>query len=64
MLIVNGNGKPVVMISLDDYNNLDETSYLLSNKYNASALKESIAALSKKKIVKKALKDLTVNTKK
>jgi antitoxin YefM len=46
-LIVNGNGKTVVIISLDDYNSLDETSYLLSNPANAKALNESIAALKK-----------------
>jgi antitoxin YefM len=63
-LIVNGNGKTVVMISLENYNSLDETSYLLSNKANAKALKESIASLGKKKLIKKSLKDLGSNTKK
>jgi antitoxin YefM len=45
ILIVNGSGKTVVMISLEDYNNIDETTYLLSNKYNAKKLKKSIATL-------------------
>jgi antitoxin YefM len=63
-LIVNGNGKTVVMISLEDYNSLDETAYLLSNRSNAKNLKESIAALAKKKTVKKSVKDLVSGTKK
>lgn len=63
-LIVNGNGKTVVMISLADYNSLDETAYLLSNRANAKALKESIAELSGKKTIRKTLKDLGANTKK
>lgn len=63
-LIVNGNGKTVVMISLADYNSLDETAYLLSNKANAKALKESIAALNGKKTIKKSIKDLGIGSKK
>lgn len=63
-LIVNGNGKSVVMISLEDYNSLDETAYLLSNKPNAKRLKESIAALGGKKTIKKSMKDLEISTKK
>jgi antitoxin YefM len=63
-LIVNGNGKTVVMISLEDYNSLDETAYLLSNKANAKRLKESMEALAGKKVIKKSLKDLAISTKK
>ncbi len=63
-LIVNGNGKTVVMISLEDYNSLDETAYLLSNKSNAKRLKESISSLEGKKTIKKSMKDLGISTKK
>jgi antitoxin YefM len=63
-LIVNGNGKTVVMISLADYNSLDETSYLLSNRANAKSLKESISSLRKKKVIKKSLKDIGGHVKK
>jgi antitoxin YefM len=51
MLIVSGNGKKIVMISLEDYNSLDETAYLLSNKSNAKRLKESIATLGGRMII-------------
>ncbi len=50
-LIINGNGKTVVMISLEDYNGLDETQYLLSSPANAKELRESIAQLNAGKVV-------------
>lgn len=33
-LIVNSNGKSVVVLSLDDYNAMDDTDYLLSSEAN------------------------------
>jgi len=46
-IITRGNGKPVVVMSLDDYNAMDETAYLLSSPENARILKESIAEIEK-----------------
>ena len=47
--ITHGNGKPVVMLSLHDYqamvNTMDETNYLLRSPENAKQLFESIAEL-------------------
>jgi len=63
-LIVNGNGKTVVVISLEEYNSLDETSYLLSSPANAKALKNSIAQLESGKTVKKKIAELTAKSKK
>jgi antitoxin YefM len=63
-LIVNGNGKTVVMISLDDYNSWDETTYLMSTKANTKSLEKSMKELSEGKIVKKTLKELDSITKK
>jgi antitoxin YefM len=38
-LIITRNGKPsVVMLSLEDYNSLDETAYLLRSPANAKRL--------------------------
>ena len=39
-------GKPVVMISLDDWNAMQETMYLLSTPSNARRLMESVAQLN------------------
>lgn len=45
-LIITRNGeKSVVMISLADYQSLEETAYLLRSPRNARRLLESIAAL-------------------
>jgi antitoxin YefM len=42
-LIINrGKGKGAVMISLDEYNSLMETMYLLSSKANADSLHKSV----------------------
>ncbi len=37
-VIINSNGKSVVMISLDEYNAIDETDYLLGNEANKERL--------------------------
>ena len=39
------NGEHVVMLSLADFNSMEETMYLLSSANNASRLMESIAQL-------------------
>ncbi|MNP65937.1 Antitoxin YefM [compost metagenome] len=44
-VIVRKRGKPVVLISLKDYNGFQETMYLLSSTANTQRLKQSIARL-------------------
>jgi antitoxin YefM len=44
-------GKSVVIISLDDYNALNETAYLLSSDKNASRLRESIKQVSEGNLI-------------
>ena len=46
ILITRQKGKPVVMMSLDDYNALEETAYLLRSPKNAKRLMESIENLT------------------
>ena len=49
-IIITRNGQQsVVMMSLEDFNALEETSYLLRSPKNAKILLESIAALESKK---------------
>jgi antitoxin YefM len=39
------NGEHVVMLSLDDFNSMEETMHLLGSENNARRLRESIAQL-------------------
>ena len=43
MIITRKNNENLVLLSIDEYNSLMETSYLLSNEANAEHLKKSIA---------------------
>lgn len=45
IIITRNSEQAVVMISLDDYNALEETAYLLRNPVNSRRLLESIAEL-------------------
>ena len=45
LLVTRQSGKPVVVMSLDDYNALEETAYLLRSPENARRLAESVAQL-------------------
>jgi antitoxin YefM len=42
VVITRQKARPVVMLSLDDYNSLEETAYLLRSPTNARRLLESI----------------------
>ncbi|MES2861018.1 MAG: type II toxin-antitoxin system prevent-host-death family antitoxin [Pseudomonadota bacterium] len=46
VVITRQKGKPVVMISLDVWNSMEETEYLLSSPENAKRLRRSIAQLN------------------
>ncbi|WP_052075401.1 type II toxin-antitoxin system Phd/YefM family antitoxin [Pseudomonas lutea] len=43
VVITRQRGNPVVMLSLDDYNSMTETMYLLGTENNATRLRGSIA---------------------
>ena len=45
VIVTRANGKPVVMVSLEDWASMDETTYLLSSPANRSELLASIAEL-------------------
>ena len=48
VLITRQNGRAVVMMSLDDYNALEETAYLLRSPKNAKRLMTSVEQLRSK----------------
>jgi antitoxin YefM len=45
VLITRQENKPVVLMSLEDYNAMEETLYLLNNPVNAQQLKNAIEDL-------------------
>lgn len=49
-LITRQKGEPVVMMSLADFNALEETAYLLRSPNNASRLTRSIESLNKGRV--------------
>ena len=55
MIITRRNGRPVVMVSLDEWNSIMETEYLLSSPKNAKRLREGIAQLDRGEGVKRDL---------
>lgn len=57
-LIITSPKKKVVMMSLDDYNAMLETCYLLSNPNNSAHLRESIKEANHDKFADIKLEDL------
>jgi antitoxin YefM len=49
VLITRQENKPVVLMSLEDYNAMEETLYLLNSPANAEKLQEAIQAFREKK---------------
>lgn len=45
VIVTRAKGKPVVMVSLEDWASMDETTYLLASPANRRELLASIAAL-------------------
>lgn len=57
VIITRKAARPVVMMSLDDYEALEETAYLLRNPKNARRLLESMAELAAGKGIERELAD-------
>jgi antitoxin YefM len=58
VVITRNRNQAVVMISLEDYQSLEETAYLLRSPANARRLTESVIELKKGKGIKKKLAEL------
>ncbi|MEK7747755.1 MAG: type II toxin-antitoxin system prevent-host-death family antitoxin [Nitrospirota bacterium] len=55
LIITRKNSENLVILSIDEYNSLLETSYLLSSEANANHLRKSIEQLKSKKAVRREL---------
>ena len=49
ILVTRQNGKPAVIMSLEDFKSYEETAYLMSSSKNAERLSKSIAEVEKGK---------------
>jgi len=58
VIITRNRDQAVVMLSLDDYESLQETAYLLRTPANAKRLLESIESLDSGKTMRMNVKDL------
>lgn len=58
LLVTRAGGKPVVMLSLEDYEAMDETTYLLANPANAQMLRDAIKRVDAGETVTKTMDDL------
>lgn len=59
VIITRNRDQAVVMLSLEDFESLQETAYLLRSPANARRLLDSIESLDAGKTVSKKVKDLT-----
>jgi antitoxin YefM len=55
VIVTRAKGKPVVMVSLEDWASMDETTYLLASSANRRALLKSIEQLNAGQRVMRAL---------
>ena len=58
LMVTRAKGKPVVMISLEDYDAMDETAYLLASPANAKALREAMERVDRGEVVSKTMAEL------
>ena len=58
VIVHRAKGKPVVMVSLEDWASMDETTYLLSNPANKAHLMASLADAKAGRFVVKTMEEL------
>ena len=51
VLVTRQNGKPAVILSLEDYKSFEETAYLMASPVNAQRLNQAIAEVEAGKAV-------------
>ena len=62
LMVTRAKGRTVVLISLEDYAAMDETTYLLSSPANAKALHDAIARLDAGDEIVKTMEELVAMT--
>jgi len=55
VLITRRNGKPAVLLSLEDYRSYEETAYLMASPKNAQRLDEAIAEAEAHRVIRHEL---------
>ena len=55
VLITRQNGKPAVVMSLEDFQAYEETAYLMASPKNAERLNQAIADVEAGKVIQKEL---------
>jgi len=55
VIITRQNGKPAVVMSLEDFQAYEETSYLMASPKNAERLNQAIAEIEAGQAIKKGL---------
>lgn len=55
ILITHQNGKPAVILSLENFQAYEETAYLMASPKNAARLNQAIAEVEAERIIKKWL---------
>lgn len=55
VLITRQNGKPAVVMSLEDFQSYEETAYLMASPANAARLNRAIAEVEAGNIIEKGL---------
>jgi antitoxin YefM len=55
LIITRQNQDPVVMLSLEDYNSIEETLYLLRSPRNAERLRSALQRIENKEFLEKEL---------
>lgn len=58
VIVHRAKGKPVVMVSLEDWASMDETTYLLASPANRTALMQAIAELDAGHGIVKTIEEL------
>jgi antitoxin YefM len=55
VMITRQNGKPAIVMSVEDFQSYEETSYLMASPKNAMRLNQAIAEVDAGQMVKKGL---------